>query len=184
MKKFSVFSVCLCLLALGLVMGCTTTDASISGARDGSFPFIDVAAKDFTGLGLVFAETEVERHRNKDSVTASGEVLTHYALLKEAQKLGADGIVNVIIDIQIDYKGVRQKLGSWTLVDTGDQVEKWFGSALAVKYGNKLIEGDIKSSSISPSSGNDGSGGLASGSSDSSPSGRKWYNPFTWFRKG
>ena len=184
MKRFSVFSVMLVIfLALGLVMsGCTTTDARISGTRSGSFPTVRVAAKDFTSLGLVFVETVVENHRNRDSVTASGEVLTYYALLQEAQRLGADGIVNVTIDHQTDYKGFKQKLFWFTLVDTGDQIEKWYGSALAIKYGNKLVENDIISVRTDSSSANSSLSLDATSSENDSQ--RAWYKPWTWFKKG
>ena len=166
-------------LVLGLVVaGCTTTNALITGSNTGTIPVVDVAAKDFTTVGLVFAEVEVLHRRRADSVTASGEVLTYYALLQEAQKLGADAIVNVTIDTKREMNSAKTKFLIFTVSDTEEQKDTFYGSALAIRYTGKLVEGDISSKNAVVST----SANRSSVESDGSSSERKWYNPFTWFK--
>jgi hypothetical protein len=137
--------------------GCTSTTALISGANNGSFPVVNVAAKDFTTLGFVFTENTIEHSRSDTVNRASGEVLTYHALLKEAEKLGADAIVNVTIDAKIDSKGSVTKLGALRLSDTEQKKEIWYGSALAIKYTNKLTQGDVASVVVGGSDRSNGS---------------------------
>ena len=165
-------------LAFGLAMtGC----ASPAGAlyRENSviydFPIISVPAKDFTSLGIVLADGVISNNQ--------GEVYTYYALWKEAQKLGADAIVNVTMS-----RKLRQ----------GTTDEVWYGAATAIKY----MSGTIRETSYSRSddgiilttetilmTGRSESASSvtdilsAVGSSSSTASVRKWYNPFTWFKK-
>jgi hypothetical protein len=156
------------LLTFGFsAMGC----ASISGDNIGSFPSIAVPAKDFTSLGLVFTENVVE---NK-----SGKVFTYNALLKEAQALGADAIVNVTIDVQ--REGTKILMFSFGK-------ETWYGSATAIKYTSGTLKDvttnntdstTVTKEGIIMSGGGIGGGG---GGTTSAVSGKKWYNPFTWFK--
>jgi hypothetical protein len=153
-----------------ILTGCPT----ISGENRGNFESITVPAKDFTSLGLIFTENVVEDNR--------GKVFTYNELLKKAKELGADAIVNVVIDVQ--YEGT--KLMSFFL----NRKETWYGSAMAIKYtpgtlnevttsytGNTTI---TKEGVIMGKSGGGGSGG--SGGSQGKSSEKKWYNPFTWFK--
>jgi hypothetical protein len=123
--------------------------------------------KDFTSLGIVLAENLIRNDQ--------GEVFTYYALLKEAQKLGADTIINVTI-------GKKKR--------TGSTEETWYGAATAIKY----LEGTLTDVILMSSRGSDfeidSSSGilLSSGIDDSSENAEigassdvKWYNPFTWF---
>lgn len=158
-------------LAAVIMTGCPT----ISGENRGNFETINVPAKDFTSLGLIFTENVVENNR--------GKVFTYNELLKKAKDLGADGIVNVVIDVQ--YEGT--KLMSFFL----NKKETWYGSAMAIKYtpgtlnevttsytGNTTVtkEGVIMSKS------GGGGGGGGDGGSQGGSSEKKWYNPFTWFK--
>jgi uncharacterized protein YbjQ (UPF0145 family) len=77
--------------------------------------------KDFVTLGLIFTE-----HSYRSNVR-DANVFTYQALLKEAQKLGADAIINVAIDRR------RQAMGQGS---TYVILETWYGSALAIKYTN------------------------------------------------
>ena len=76
-----------------------------------------VPVKDFETLGLVFT-SHVYRPGQTDK---AADVFTYQALLKEAQKLGADTVINVTIDRR------RQTV-------RGQRLETWYGSALAIKY--------------------------------------------------
>jgi len=145
-KAFLVGTLCI-LIAFGVtVTGCTTTKARISRVNEGSFTTVNVAAKDFTTVGLVFVENRNQHSRSGSTASASGEVFTYYALLQEAKKLGGEAIINVTIDSKIVSNGQSTKLGAFTFSDTEDLVEIWYGSALAIKYTNKLVDGDVVSS--------------------------------------
>jgi hypothetical protein len=143
-------------------------------------------------VGLIFAEAS----KNITEEGASGEALVYQALLKEAQKAGADAIINVVIDRRFEGTTTVTTpsiFGKTKLIGT----ETWYGSALAIKYGatlktpstvvtidkdgNKVIvteEGTVVNESNTAGSGG-GGGGVGGGSS----TGKKWYNPFTWFKK-
>jgi hypothetical protein len=120
MKKRGLFVGMLGLaLAFGLLAGCTT--AGVKQRDEGTVYNIGVpAAKNVEILGLVHIETEVDSNGN-------GESITYDALLKEAEKLGGNGIVNILID----KKAEEKKLFGRTI---GAGQTTWFGSALAIKY--------------------------------------------------
>ena len=157
-------------LAFGMVLtGCAT----ISKENEGSFPSISVPAKDFTSLGLVFTENVVENYK--------GEVFTYHELLKKAQELGADAMVNVTIDVKRE--------GKRFLFFYIDPKETWYGSATAIKY----VPGTLKEVTTNNTDGttvtkegivmsNESSGSGGGGGSGGSPSKKKWYNPLTWFK--
>jgi hypothetical protein len=90
-----------------------------------------IPVKDFEPRGLVFTEVVFTVDEGKGQI--SGDVFTFQKLLKEAQKLGADAVINVTIDKRVEkvpsgLKSLRQ--------------ETWYGSALAIKYTNALTQGD------------------------------------------
>jgi hypothetical protein len=147
-----------------LAVGCAT----ISAENKGTFSDISVPAKDFTALGLVFTENVVENNK--------GKVFTYNALLQEAKALGADTIVNVVIDVQ--------KEGKKFLGFHSNPKETWYGSATAIKYKDGLLANvtttkDEKEVVTHENTIMSGGGGGSSAVS----SGKKWYNPFTWFKK-
>jgi hypothetical protein len=120
-----------------ILTGC----ASISKENKGAFPVIDIPAKDFNSMGLIFTENVVEN--------GSGQVFTYYELLKQAKELGADSIINVTIDVK------REGLRIFGL--TLNAKETWYGSAIAIKY----LPGTLKEV-IMNGGGNSNSGGGAS----------------------
>lgn len=103
--------------------GCVTTKTV--GENQGNFgEHTRTPVKDFASLGLVFTETQLT---TSSSGTSQGQIFTYQALLKEAQKLGADAIINVVIDKKTQ--------------NTGNTIqETWYGSALAIKYTNALTQ--------------------------------------------
>ncbi|MDR2374808.1 MAG: hypothetical protein LBD96_00035 [Treponema sp.] len=171
--------------------GCSTVKSlNRLNPVDGSYQSIKVPNKDFTSLGLVFAEYISE---GDGAGSESGEVYTYYKLLQEAQKLGADAIVNVVIEgVQ---EAQTEKLFGMMQVRQGITKKTWFGSATAIKY-STTIE-DTKEESVivlgpdgkeiissKASSGNTPLAPSSSSSSgDSSAGGKKWWNPLTWFKK-
>jgi uncharacterized protein YbjQ (UPF0145 family) len=112
-----------------VLTGCFTMGsqaASVNFENNGAFGrHIRVPVKDFVSMGLVFTENQFEF----DSKVFKGDIFTYQQLLKEAQKLGADAVINVVIDKKID------------LITSGMNTvrrETWYGSALAIKYTNTL----------------------------------------------
>ena len=101
-----------------------------------------IPVKDFESRGLVFTQvrlvrTERARSGGGSDVDIEGNVLTYQALLREAHNLGADAIINVVIDT----------VETRTTTGTGNNREsvietRWFGSALAIRY-TGLIENNI-----------------------------------------
>jgi uncharacterized protein YbjQ (UPF0145 family) len=104
----------------------STAAESVTFQNNGTFgQHIRTPVKDFVSAGLVFTENQFEF----DSKTFKGEIFTYQQLLKEAQKLGADAIINVVID---------KKISRITFGMEKSQREIWYGSALAIKYTDTL----------------------------------------------
>jgi hypothetical protein len=87
-----------------------------------------IPAKDFESKGLVFTEVQMDLTSANE---IQGDIFTYQALLKEAQRLGADAIINVVID-----KLSRDVTEG---INTKHRVT-WYGSALAIKYTDVLRE--------------------------------------------
>ena len=101
--------------------GCAS--GAVSWRNEGRFGELStLPIKDFDPLGLVFTDVEF-LVSSKGQI--NGEVFTFYQLLREAQKLGADTIINIVIDKRTD---------STTSGMTAYRREMWYGSALAIKY--------------------------------------------------
>ena len=105
------------LLALGVVSGCAT---SLKVADTGSIREIAIPAKDFQVVGVVRHEAVVSN--------GNGERLTYDALMKAAAAQGANGLVNVMIDVSREQTSFL--FFSWNVKET------WYGSALAIRYLN------------------------------------------------
>jgi len=118
----------LAVFAALLVTGCVTTTSRESTNAKNFGEHIRTPVKDFVTVGLVFTENQLiegVRGSNND------QVFTYQALLKEAESLGADAIINVVIDKKVQ---VVRKLFSTRSTTT------WYGSALAIKYTDTLTE--------------------------------------------
>jgi hypothetical protein len=172
MKKKLVFGTMLvCLLALSFaVMGCATSD-TLSKENRGIFQNITVPNKDFQSLGLVFSEVSFDT----DDKGSRGDVFTYNALLKEAKELGADYIINVVIDVKKVgvhkwFKMFRSKRDMGIV----SEKETWYGSATAIKY-TEALTSDATSNAAASNTTTNIAGGTASV--------KKWWNPLTWFKK-
>jgi uncharacterized protein YbjQ (UPF0145 family) len=120
MKKNS-FVVLGAVILLSVFTGCAT---SIKEPYSGTLWNIGVpAAKDVEILGLVHYEASLHR--------SIGEKLTYDALLREAERIGGNGIVNVMID--------KKKEGFQFINWLFDLKETWYGTALAIKYLNENL---------------------------------------------
>jgi len=141
--------------------GCGTVPTSAGANHENLGTFgqsVIIPGKDFETRGLVFIETVYQASGG----TINGQIFTYQALLKEAQKLGADAIINVTIDKL--HETVTQ--GSKT-----SRKETWYGSALAVRYTNTIIPAEWNTPSgggatgggVFTSNENQGGGGLLGG---------------------
>jgi len=104
------------------VTGCVTTTQT---GKENSGHFGEhtrTPVKDFVSLGLIFTETQL----TTSSTGTSGQIFTYQALLMEAHKLGADAIINVVID--------KKSQKSSNAARESSTIETWYGSALAIKY--------------------------------------------------
>jgi uncharacterized protein YbjQ (UPF0145 family) len=120
MKRTSFFVLGAVMLLL-VFTGCAT---SLKEPYSGTLWNIGVpAAKDVEIIGLVHYEAVLHN--------GTGEKLTYDALLREAEKLGGNGIVNVLIDVK--NEGIP--IFSWIF----DIKQTWYGTALAIKYLNENL---------------------------------------------
>ncbi|MDR0663321.1 MAG: hypothetical protein LBF80_04485 [Spirochaetaceae bacterium] len=120
-KKMGRGILVIVLVFVMLLAGCATSvKANFSGKSEN----ITVGVKNFTSVGLVFVECVVNK--------GSGERVTYDALLKAAAEKDADAIVNVNIDVK--REGLR------VLMFLFNPVETWYGSALAIKYTETMLE--------------------------------------------
>jgi len=182
-------------LAFSALTGCVTVD-SVSGENQGGFGQIVPAAKDFEGKGLVFTEVSFDI----DDKGSRGDVFTYQALLKEAQKLGADAIVNVTIDIKREGSSTERRLfGTKKTLGIVSGKETWYGSALAIKYTDTIKSVETVTDGAGTTITHESpviAGGTAGGSVDaenpaataaeaSSSSTSFWskLNPLNWFKK-
>jgi hypothetical protein len=92
-----------------------------------------IPVKDFEVRGLVY-KTFVFTVDDKGKI--EGDVFSYQALLKEAEKAGADAVINVTIDKRID--NVKS---SGKSLKTNKQ-ETWYVSALAIKYTDPITAGE------------------------------------------
>jgi hypothetical protein len=178
LTKFYLVMLCVVLVFGLLLSGCAT----ISKESNGGFAQItEVPKKDFTSLGLVLTENVIENNK--------GQVFTYYELIKQAKELGADAIINVTIDVK--REGIKFL---WLYLSPK---ETWYGSALAIKYTQGLLK-DVRTDTTNfvddtvvttqTTSGETiimtgARSGIFSSSSNPASSGKKWWNPFTWFKK-
>jgi hypothetical protein len=134
MKKSGLFVGMFSVVLAFALSGCTTVDrVSRHYEEGGVYQDISVPNKDFQSLGLVFAEytRETDGHGGE-----KGDVYLFYNLLKEAQKLGADNIVNVKIEGNYQDRNERYLFGLFT--KDYPTRKTWYGSATAIKYTETL----------------------------------------------
>jgi hypothetical protein len=194
MAKKMFGAVMLCIITVSVLTGCVTVK-SIDRLNPvgGNYQDIKVPNKDFESKGLVLAEYVSE---GDGAGSEEGEVYTYYKLLAEAKKLGADTIVNVVIEAAQEAQ--TEKLFGFKMKQ-GITKKTWFGAATAIKYTDTIKVTGEKSVIVLGADGkqlisekaveeivplaedaNSSSGGFLGGNTSS---GKKWWNPFTWFKK-
>ena len=131
-SKMFVFGMLTVVVVFGLVLsGCATPpplvrQETIQHENIGVFRNVAIPAKDFEPVRLVFSEATF---RADPEGGVEGEVFMYQRLLREADAVGAHAIVNVTIDRRINI--IRQ--GRTTIRE-----ETWFGSALAIRYTDRI----------------------------------------------
>lgn len=128
MKKSLLVSA---VVAAAFVMASCVTTVDKTTAKQGWSNYTDISAKDFNSLGIIFVESEITETIGVFGFThdTTGSSVTYKALMEEAQKLGADDVINVRID--------QQRLGKKTIftkIFGGTITTKYMGTGLAVKY--------------------------------------------------
>jgi len=123
------------------LIGCSTANTTTASYNQswGSFGEVLVPVKDFESKGMVFTTAQFII---TDKGNISGKVLTYQDLLKAAQKVGADAIVNVTID-----RIVENVIDDSNVFSPGSSIkETWYGSALAIKYTNTITQSNAPAS--------------------------------------
>jgi uncharacterized protein YbjQ (UPF0145 family) len=143
MKK--TWMVFLVLMILSLA-GCSTTQFSneLAGRTD----YVNMAVKDFEGLGIIFVESveEITAGPFGFKKTHTGSRITYADLLKKAAELGADDIANIRIDINTDH-------AKNNFVDffRGYKITYTYtGTALAIKYTAAVDGQAVQGNSLRP----------------------------------
>ena len=119
--------------------------------KDGQIHQANIIEKrDFTTLGLIFVESSADFDSN--GRITNGSKITYEMLMKEAQKLGADDIINIKIDeIHIFTEAEEIKMVSYQQYPMGDnrmgqreekvitvsKTIEYKANALAIKYVTK-----------------------------------------------
>ena len=148
-RKLSIlvaFKVIFLMLVFILLAGCSTTITAQREkvALNGKIEQITLVEKNFTVLGIIFLTSTAIIDSNGSII--EGSPVTYEMLMKEAQKLGADDIVNLRIDeiqknteIQklnqenIDY---QQSITSVSKRIIAKREVTYNATALAIKYMN------------------------------------------------
>jgi hypothetical protein len=127
-RKPYFFAVLLIVAGVLAFTGCLSS-GNVAVDRSDSGPFGEhyrTPVKDFVTLGIVFTENQFQVD---SSGFLSGNIFTYQELLKAAQDLGGDAIINVVIEQRND----TESSGLSSIRE-----ETWYGSALAIKYTDTL----------------------------------------------
>lgn len=114
-----------------------------TSAQQGALSYAAIAVKDFETKGMIFVESTV-------TIDAAGErtgsEITYQMLMKEAEKLGADDVINVRIDEVINDKAedtYKTDINGDEAFESRKLISRNYvyqASALAIKY-TKAIDG-------------------------------------------
>ena len=106
--------------------------------KDGSYyNIVPYTMRDFIIKGVIFVESKVTIDVNGER---TGSEITNYMLMKEAQKLGADDVINVKIDEREESKVVDNYDKDVKFIDREYKKTSYIyqATALAIKYTNAL----------------------------------------------
>ena len=141
--KIRLFILGILIVITGVVItGCGSTSQAIgySYQNNGRFADASIPVKDFQSVGLVFTEIELKSEKVRGRPSITGNIFTYQELLKKANELGADAIINVTIDKKTVGHSATTTSGYGSSLGTdSENTETWYGSALAIKYTNAII---------------------------------------------
>ena len=104
-----------------------------------------IAVKDYTSLGIIFVKSSETIDGNGNH---TGSKITFEMLMQEAQKLNADDIINVKIDVNPIREIVSTDKQSETITKT---TYNYTATALAIKYTNAIPNSSINTQEIGKS---------------------------------
>jgi hypothetical protein len=110
----------------------TTVDSNQTSSK-GAVYDMKPESKPYDALGLVWASSVTKYDEN--GVEASSQEGVVILLLREAQKIGGNDIVNLRVDENVTFSRTQEKVGSSIKTVTRKTVT-YTGSALAIKYRN------------------------------------------------
>jgi uncharacterized protein YbjQ (UPF0145 family) len=147
------------LLAVALipfVMASCAVTQSAGGMVKGTVQNAMIVKKDYDPLGIVFASSEekIDARGNR-----TGSKVTYEMIMREAQKLGADDIINYRVDVN---RTVEYKLGA-----KANTTYEYTASALAIKYTETVTEKVVAKGKIKQDYESLAEDGLSGGSSQS-----------------
>ena len=124
-------------LAVAVLCGCATYSkhTDYTGVNGGYALSQTVPMKDYESKGLVFAS--VMFNSNAAQTVSEDKSVVAFELLKKAQAIGADDIINV----RIIRKTTRESLDTNSDSQALSATTEYYGSALAIKYTNALLCG-------------------------------------------
>jgi len=132
MKKLLV----LIILAGFFATSCMTTNPSVNFnyPQSGRLNSVAIAAKDFSSLGIIFVKsTEIIDSDGNHT----GSKITNEMLMREAQRLNADDVINV----KIDVNQVQEIVKGYSGVDITRITYNYTVSALAIRYTTAITSG-------------------------------------------
>ena len=126
MKKL----LCIAVLVIGILSSCAFALPTLNyGYPDtGTSNVASIVVKDFTTLGIIVVKSSEVIHANGNH---TGSKITYEMLMREAQKLGADDVINIrtdinrVVDFAADGRPVRTTYN-------------YTATALAIKYTTML----------------------------------------------
>ncbi len=148
-KVKSIFSFAALAVVVCLSCGCETLPQQGNYDKDATKDYVQIkkggyadinpyTLRDFEVKGIVFVESKVNIDVNGER---TGSEITNYMLMKEAQKLGADDIINVKIDEKEESKVVDTYDSKLNFLKRKYKKTSYMyqATALAIKYTNAII---------------------------------------------
>ena len=140
MKK--LFLIMMALTAVLILSSCKSIDMSTN--QVGWSNYSSLATKDFDVVGIVYLESTetIKKSPLNLSTTIKGSRITYSDLMKKAEELGADDIINVRVDRNTD--------STTTIIDFligSTRTYKYKATATAIKYTNAASDGSTAGNS-------------------------------------
>lgn len=142
MKKFVLI---LAVFVFGFYSCVTPESAKIdySYPSEGVTNNVSIAGKDFESIGIIFVNS-VEIIDTEGNHT--GSKITYSMLMREAERLGADDVINIKIDVNKKEEKVKSASSGFEVFVT---TYSYTGTGLAIKYTEAIKSDDSKKASFS-----------------------------------